>query len=179
MINFNKTESPIIKKALAFATKAHEGQVRKYTGEQYITHPIAVAEIVSIVTDDLDMIAAALLHDVIEDCFVSREWLMNEFGVVVSTLVYQLSDISLPCHGNRTSRKAMDRDWLSCACNKAKTIKLADLIHNSQSIMVHDKKFAKVYMKEKRALLEVLIEGDATLHARANMLIEKYYLMSS
>jgi (p)ppGpp synthase/HD superfamily hydrolase len=163
-------------KAIEFATMAHGGQVRKYTGEPYVTHPIAVSKIVKTVTDDEEMIAAAILHDVIEDCDVSREWLIEQFGVVISTLVYQVSDISLPHHGNRAFRKGMDREWLSCACNKAQTIKLADLIHNSQSILVADEAFAKVYMAEKRELLQVLHGGDFTLHARATMMVEKYIL---
>ena len=166
----------IEQRAIRFATVAHEGQLRKYTGEPYITHPIAVSEIVKTVTDDEEMIAAAILHDVIEDCFVSREQLRVDFGVVISTLVHQLSDISLSFHGNRALRKSMDRYWLSCACDKAKTIKLADLIHNSSSILVADKDFAKVYMSEKRELLQVLRGGDLTLHARANIIVEKYYL---
>jgi (p)ppGpp synthase/HD superfamily hydrolase len=162
--------------AIDFATRAHEGQVRKYTGEPYITHPIAVAEIVKTVTDDKEMIAAAILHDVIEDCDVCLDDIMENFSVVVSALVYQLTDVSSPGDGNRAIRKAMDRDWLSCACDKAKTIKLADLIHNSSCIMAADKNFAKVYMKEKRDLLDVLHGGDSTLHARATMMVEKYIL---
>jgi len=54
--------------AYRYAEEAHKGQVRKYTGEPYINHPVAVARIVAGVTDDCEMICAALLHDVIEDC---------------------------------------------------------------------------------------------------------------
>lgn len=163
--------------ATVFATNAHRGQVRKYTGEPYITHPIAVAEIVKTVTDDEEMIAAAILHDVIEDCAVTRDGLLA-FGPVVTALVYQLSDVSRPRDGNRALRKAIDRDWLSCACDKAKTIKLADLIHNSLSILANDEQFAKVYMAEKRELLQVLHGGDFTLHVRATIMVEKYFLLN-
>jgi len=168
--------SALEKKAIEFATEAHEGQFRKYTGEPYITHPIAVAEIVKTVTDDKEMIAAAILHDTVEDCDICLNDIRDEFGIVVMALVGQLTDRSRPSDGNRKIRKGMDRDWLSCACDKAKTIKLADLIHNSQSILVADENFAKVYMKEKRDLLDVLHGGDFTLHARATMIVEKYYL---
>jgi len=163
-------------KAIEFATKAHEGQVRKYTGEPYVTHPIAVSEIVKTVTDDQEMIAAAILHDVVEDCGVTTNELIPIFGVTVMALVYQLTDVSEPGDGNRALRKGMDRDWLSCACDKAKTIKLADLIHNSSCIMANDQNFAKVYMNEKRDLLEVLRGGNSTLHMRANIMVEKYLL---
>jgi hypothetical protein len=61
---------------------------------------------------------------------------------------------------------------------KAKTIKLADLIDNSLDIQKHDPNFAKVYMQEKKALLEVLREGDATLYARAKKIVDDYYSAS-
>jgi hypothetical protein len=54
-----------------------------------------------------------------------------------------------------------------------KTIKLADLISNSKSILEHDKDFARVYIKEKELLLEVLTEGDTTLYAQAKDIVEK------
>ena len=59
--------SDIVKRASEFASKAHNGQVRKYTGEPYFGHPVEVMEIVSEVIDDPEVHAAALLHDVVED----------------------------------------------------------------------------------------------------------------
>ena len=56
-----------LKKAIEFATKAHEGQVRKYTGEPYIVHPLEVAEIVKTVEHTEEMLMAAVLHDTVED----------------------------------------------------------------------------------------------------------------
>ena len=61
----------LVKKALEFASNAHNGQTRKYTGEPYIVHPIEVMELVREVIDDPEVLAAALLHDVVEDCPVS------------------------------------------------------------------------------------------------------------
>ena len=58
----------VIKKAIAFATKAHEGQMRKGTTRPFITHPLEVAQIVSTMTEDKEVICAAILHDTIEDC---------------------------------------------------------------------------------------------------------------
>ena len=65
---------------LLFADKAHKNQVRKYTGDPYITHPVAVAKIVATVTDDEAMIAAALLHDTLEDTDTSYLDLVTAFG---------------------------------------------------------------------------------------------------
>lgn len=153
----------IVEKALEFATEAHEGQVRKYTGEPYINHPIDVAQIVSSVPHTKEMLCAALLHDVIEDCGVTYDEIEEQFGEEIALMVNWLSDRSKPCDGNRAYRKEIDRVWISVADPKAKTIKLADLISNSKSILQHDKEFAKVYLKEKELLLEVLEEGDTTL----------------
>ena len=130
--------------ARAFAAKAHEGQVRKYTGEPYIVHPVEVMEIVSTVTDDEEMLVAALLHDVVEDTAVTVEDLRAQFGDRVATLVDELTDKSRPEDGNRKARKAIDRAALAEASAAAQTIKLADMISNTRSIVEHDPKFAEV-----------------------------------
>ncbi|MCL4111215.1 UNVERIFIED_CONTAM: hypothetical protein GTU68_043128 [Idotea baltica] len=165
----------MIEKALKFATQAHEGQLRKYTGEPYIVHPIAVSKIVEGVTDDEDMIVAALLHDTVEDTDVTLEMVEENFGLRVATFVENLTDISTPDQGNRATRKQIDLDHTAKATPEAKTIKLADLIHNTGSITKYDKKFAAVYIKEKKALLAVLSEGDKGLYKKALHLVNSYY----
>ena len=71
----------MINKAIAFATKAHGGQRRKGTDIPFILHPMEVGMIVSRMTDDAEVIAAAVLHDVVEDCqSVSVEQIAEEFG---------------------------------------------------------------------------------------------------
>lgn len=83
----------MIDKAIAFATKAHEGQVRKGTSRPYIVHPLEVGEIISSMTEDEEVIAAAILHDTIEDCEgVTEEILQREFGERVAFLVAQESE---------------------------------------------------------------------------------------
>jgi len=153
--------------ALDFATAAHTGQKRKYTGEDYIVHPMEVAEIVKTVAYTPEMIAAALLHDVVEDTDASLEDILHRFGSAVADLVRDLTDVSQPEDGNRATRKALDRAHTAQASAAAKTIKLADLISNSRSIVEFDPKFAKVYLKEKALLLDVLTEGDEILLKKA------------
>lgn len=162
-------------RARLFATDKHSrGQPRKYTFEPYITHPRNVVGIVRTVPHSEEMLAAAWLHDVVEDCGVKGADIWNLFGSKVAFLVMQLTDISMSWQGSRKERKAIDRKHTSLACAAAKTIKLADLIDNSSSIMEHDPKFAKVYLAEKRLLLdEALREGDATLWARADEICKK------
>lgn len=161
----------LINRALIFATGAHGQQRRKYTGEPYINHPVAVAEIVRSVPHTQEMIAAAILHDTVEDTGTPLNAIYAEFGVGVSALVDWLTDISRPEHGNRATRKAIDRAHIAAAPPEAKTIKLADLIDNSASIMEHDPSFAAVYLREKAALLEVLRDGDAVLWDRASAVV--------
>lgn len=150
-------------RALSFATAAHDGQTRKYTGEAYITHPVAVAELVRTVLHHPDMIAAALLHDVVEDCGIPSARIHDEFGHGVGNLVDQVTDVSVPADGNRAARKALDLRHLANASPSAMTIKLADIIHNTSSIKTRDPNFWAVYRPEKLAMLEVLKQGDETL----------------
>jgi (p)ppGpp synthase/HD superfamily hydrolase len=117
------------------------------------------------------MIAAALLHDVIEDTGCTFTDIHMSFGIEIATLVGWLTDVSKPEDGNRATRKAIDRAHTAEAPAEAQTIKLADLISNSRSIMAHDPEFAKVYLAEKRLLLQVLTKGDRGLHARASEMV--------
>jgi len=142
---------------------AHGDQKRKYTNDPYIVHPIAVSEIVKTVAHTDEMVAAALLHDVVEDTDVTLDQIKTKFGSKVAELVGWLTDISRPEDGNRKTRKTLDREHSAEAPADAQTIKLADLIHNTKSIEKHDPHFWKVYKQEKIALLGVLTKGDSAL----------------
>ena len=156
-------------RARVFATAAHAavGQLRKYTFEPYIVHPAEVVEILKTVDHTPEMIAAAWLHDTVEDTGVTLELVRREFGDTVADLVGWLTDVSRPDHGNRAQRKAVDRAHTAQAPAEAQTIKLCDLISNTRSIVEHDEKFARTYLAEKRLLLEVMTKGDPALMARA------------
>jgi (p)ppGpp synthase/HD superfamily hydrolase len=162
-----------VERARVFATAAHSavGQLRKYTNEPYIVHPAEVVSIVRSVPHTEAMLAAAWLHDVVEDTGVTIETVRAEFGAEVADLVSWLTDVSRPEDGNRAHRKAMDREHTAAAPAEAQTVKLADLISNTRSIMAHDPKFAVTYLEEKRALLAVMTRGDAGLHAQASELV--------
>jgi len=160
----------IVEKARVFATAAHAAvsQLRKYTHEPYIVHPTEVVSIVRTVPHTPAMLAAGWLHDVVEDTGVPIETIRTEFGEEVAELVGWLTDVSRPEQGNRSVRKAIDRAHTAMAPAAAQTVKLADLISNSKSIMAHDPKFAVTYLAEKRQLLAVMTRGDATLMAEAS-----------
>ena len=159
----------LVERARIFATAAHAavGQLRKYTNEPYIVHPAEVASIVATVPHTEAMLAAAWLHDTVEDTGVTIEVIRAEFGAEVAELVGWLTDVSRPEHGNRAHRKALDRAHTAMAPAEAQTVKLADLISNTRSILAHDETFAKTYLEEKRMLLEVMTRADATLMAEA------------
>jgi (p)ppGpp synthase/HD superfamily hydrolase len=114
------------------------------------------------------MVAAAWLHDVVEDTGCTFTDIHMAFGIDIATLVGWLTYVSKPEDGNRAVRKAMDRAHTAEAPAEAQTIKLADLCSNSKSIIAHDPAFAKTYLEEKRLLLAVMTKGDPGLHAEAS-----------
>jgi (p)ppGpp synthase/HD superfamily hydrolase len=158
-----------------FAREHHRGQVRKYTGDPYIVHPISVANMVGVHDGDENMIIAALLHDLWEDCDVSFSTIAEEFGSDVMGLVFWLSSASKVAglDMNRATRKAFDASILAGASERAKIIKCADLIDNTDSICRHDPTFAKVYLKEKADLLKVMVV-DHPLWFEANNLVKRW-----
>lgn len=167
--------SNLEKRAAIFAKRSHEAinQKRKFTGEDYIVHPRAVADYVRHCAHHTEeMLAAAWLHDTVEDTGVTLNEIGRLFGDKVRILVEMLTDASKPEDGPRAVRKQIDLEHTAKASPEAKTIKLADLLDNTRSIVKHDKGFAVTYLKEKRALLEVLKEGDAGLWAAAKASVE-------
>ena len=141
--------------AMDFARQVHVGQVRKYTGNPYSDHLAEVAGIVATVDGTDSTIAAAWLHDYVEDINPTDglRVVQHRFGPQVAEAVRLLSDLEV---GSRVERKAYSRARLASAPAWVQTIKCADLISNTSSIVLHDPKFAVTYLAEKRALLEVL-----------------------
>jgi len=159
--------------AMLFARQVHATQVRKYTGNPYTDHLAEVAGIVATLDahagrgwpsgPDISMsgmVAVAWLHDSMEDQGVTYETLASMFGDLVANGVRLLSDLET---GNRAERKAASRLRLADAPPWVQTIKCADLLSNTSSIVKHDPKFAEVYLAEKRLLLDVLTKADPRL----------------
>ena len=146
--------------AMMFAREAHAKQMRKYTGNPYADHLAEVAGIVATVPHDEAMISAAWLHDCVEDCGVTLGVIDYNFGSTIAAMVSGLSDLET---GNRAERKAASRARLAACSGRVQTIKCADLISNTSSIVMHDPKFAVTYLEEKRLLLEVLTKADPDL----------------
>ncbi len=153
-----------IQAAMVFSIERHAEQKRKYTGEPYWKHLAEVAAITQSASHATnEMIMAAWLHDTIEDTDTTETEIREQFGAEVADLVVGLTDVSKPEDGNRAVRKALDRDHLAKGDYRVQTIKVADLISNTSGIVENDPSFAKVYLKEKRSLLKVLINADVGL----------------
>lgn len=170
----------VVKRAESFAKAAHDSidQRRKYTGEPYWVHAERVANIVASVTDDAAIIAAAWLHDVIEDVApinanFDEKAIKRELGESVLRLVLEVTDVSKPQDGNRATRKAIDRKHLARASKEGKLIKLADLIDNAIDISKHDPGFAKVFRKEAVLDLPFLAMGNKQLYEKLQKLLFK------
>ena len=94
-------------------------------------------------------------------------------GSDLAAPVEDLTDVSRPDDGNHTTCPAIDREHTAHADPRAKTVKLADVIHNMRDISTHAPRFAPIYVKEKKSLLEVLKGGDSILYDRAVETIER------
>ena len=165
--------------AKEFAIFAHGEQKRKYSGTPYWEHP---QEVVNILIEngiiDENVLAAAWLHDGLEDTAVTESVLRERFGNVVTDIVVGLTDVSKPSDGNRKARKEKDRFHISIQPIIVKNIKLADLISNSRSILkwsetnLEARSFWKIYREEKLALLYVLQECNPQLLALAKSYVQ-------
>jgi (p)ppGpp synthase/HD superfamily hydrolase len=95
-----------------------------------------------------EMVAAAWLHDLVEDTAVPLSLIRAEFGAQVARLVNELTAVSAPADGDRAARKALDRAHTAQASAAAQTIKAADLISNLRTVEARDPQFAAIYMRE-------------------------------
>lgn len=117
----------MVEKAVAFAQKAHEGAFRKGTRVPYIVHPLETAVIVSLITEDEELICAALLHDVVEDGGVTETELETEFGHRVAGLVMEETEDKTK---SWKERKQATLDHLEHASRECKILVLGDKLSN-------------------------------------------------
>lgn len=174
---------PLVREAYIFAEAAHAavGQLRPTLSDPnvpYIVHPIEVADIVASVSGATKhQVAAALLHDVLEDTKVKAALLVKLFGLTVAEYVVYLTDYYTPENTptmNRAKRKELEAVRLSTAPVAVKTIKLADGLSNTPSIAANKPDFMKVYGLEKRRVLEALRGGDAGLWVKLDEMLKSY-----
>lgn len=179
-----KTKSEILEYIKTFADQAHGKQVRKYTGDRYIVHPVRVMEMVSEYSDDVCVQAAALLHDVLEDTPVTEkqmhEALLGVFDAdqakKVLQLVVELTDVFIKAdypQMKRRSRKEKETERLGVVSPEAQMIKYADIIDNVTDIVKQDADFAKVFVREGKNMLMAMDAGHPALRERAFAVVDQ------
>ena len=161
-----------------FADECHGKQLRKYSFDPYIVHPIRVMNTCKKVTDKIYILVAALLHDVLEDTKVSkkqvRDFLMTLLSeedtdkamVIILDLTDEYTKEKYPQY-NRRKRKALEANRLGECQEDTQTVKYADLIDNTEDIMSNDLDFAKIYVPECWELLDHMKIGEKTLRSLA------------
>ena len=128
-----------IENAIRFAVKAHEGALRKGTNLPYILHPLEAAAIAAQMTDDQDIIAAAVLHDVIEDTETTAEDIQREFGARVADLVSSNTENKrreLPASATWQIRKQETIEHLKTASRDVKIVAFADKLSNLRAMVI-------------------------------------------
>ena len=127
----------LLDRAIVFAVRAHTGTERRGKGFPYIVHPLEAMEIVSTMTRDQELLAAAALHDTLEDTDVTMEQIRAEFGDRVASLVATETDIVIEGMADEDSwhaRKQAAIDRLASASRDAKIVALGDKLSNMRAI---------------------------------------------
>jgi myo-inositol-1(or 4)-monophosphatase len=133
-------DTGLIDRAICFATKAHEGIVRKGSDLPYIIHPLEAMAIVATMTSDQELMAAALLHDVVEDAGITIDEISREFGPRVAELVDAETDREVPGLTHVESwqqRKQATIDRLAAADRDTQMVALGDKLSNMRAMVRH------------------------------------------
>ena len=154
----NSQNKNLIKKAKKFAEKQHKGQYRKFDKEPYVNHPKRVANIVKQYKNSKEinkLVAAALLHDTIEDTSTTEKQLRRKFGKLVSSLVKELSSDKEDMKAKGGKRKYLAHKTQNMS-SWALVIKLADRLDNVSDFETASPEFVKNYRKQTNYILDEL-----------------------
>ena len=150
----------LLDRAILFAVKAHAGTERRGKGFPYIVHPLEAVEIVATITPDQELLAAAALHDVVEDTDISADDLRAEFGNRIADLVVAESDVFVEGVSEEDSwhaRKQAAIDRLAAAPYDAKIVAMGDKLSNMRAI-------ARDYVRMGDELWKIFHVKDITEH---------------
>lgn len=128
----------LVRRAYYYAEQAHDGQQRR-TGDAYVTHPLAVAEILGEMHMDHQSLISAMLHDVIEDTGITREAIQGQFGETVANLVDGVSKLNQIEFSTRAEAQAENFQKMALAMAKdirVILVKIADRMHNMRTLDV-------------------------------------------
>ena len=148
----NNSQLEQVNKAYLYAANAHSGQFRS-SGDPYVTHPVAVAEILAKFKMDEDCLTAAMLHDVIEDSGIPKSFLKKEFNSNVAELVDGVSKLDKISLNSKQEEQAENFQKMVLAMSqdiRVIVLKLADRLHNMRTLEFLSEK------RQKRIALETL-----------------------
>lgn len=167
-----------------FVTEAHSDQRRKFVDEPYVAHLERVMRICMDYLPQIEVLSAALLHDVLEDTEIRKDQLRQFLEPMMDTnqvdktitLVEELTDVytheRYPSW-NRRKRKTKESERISHTSPEAQTIKCADIIDNCQDILHADPDFAWKFLHECRQLLLVMAKADKRLSQLARATVNR------
>ncbi len=130
-------DTDLLDRAIMFAVKAHSGTERRGKGFPYIVHPMEALEIVSTMTPDQELLAAAVLHDTVEDTYVTIDHIREEFGDRIASIVDAESDKGIEGRSEDDSwhsRKKGAIERLAKASRDTKMVALGDKLSNMRAI---------------------------------------------
>ncbi|WP_197018820.1 HD domain-containing protein [Prevotella sp. P6B4] len=154
-------DTQLVDRAIVYATKAHEGSVRKGTKLPFIVHPLEAMAIVATITSDQELMAAAVLHDVLEDTDVSVDEIRELFGQRVATLVDAETsrDVEGLSHVDSWQiRKQFAIDRLASASRDAQIVAIGDKLSNMRGMVIEHRRMGE-------GLWERFNVKDPALHA--------------
>lgn len=174
----------VLERITVFADQAHGSQMRKYAPDKYIVHPVRVMKICRNHTDDLAILGAAILHDVLEDTLVTKneirqflgKWMESAVADKTILLVEELTDVYVKKdfpQFNRKKRKELETERIEKTSADAQTIKYADILDNCSEIVLHDPHFARVFLHECRRLMQVMDKGNPVLKAEVTQVLNE------
>lgn len=151
----------MLEEAIIYATVMHQGKVRKFKGIPYILHPLEVSQILSTMTDDMEIITAGILHDIVEDTDGTLEEIEKRFGKRVAFLVSSESEQEHPGVDKRESWQQRKSEALAVLKNTrdigVKMLWLADKLANMRSL-------ARIYSERGEAVWSELHQSDPEMH---------------
>lgn len=154
-------DTALVDRAIVFATQAHRGTERRGKGYPYIVHPLEAMAIVATITNDPELLAAAVLHDTVEDTDVTLDELREAFGERVADVVAQETDVTTQPDGKKLTwmeRKTRDMNHLAAASREVKIVAIGDKLSNMRAI-------ARDYRKKGDQVWQLFHVKDRNTHA--------------
>lgn len=177
--------SQAIIRACRFAEQWHRGHERQWVGGPYLIHLLEVGEILASHHAPNSVVIAGILHDSVEDTKTTLDIVRDEFGPIIAQMVHGMTDVytkkAYPTW-NRAVRKEAEVDRLANESGDVQSIKCADIISNTSTIVSHNPQFSTTYLPEMAKLIvrldkayPLLWEFTKQVHDRAVADYRKYW----